>query len=326
MSEDWVETYHKKKREEQAEKGGPGSGHWGHAGRPGKRGGSLPGDVAVSIHTGRTARLRQAEAAGTLVPPGQFQTIDQAQLWFQSQNLEADFTGITNVEAVNEIAGEVERLQGEFGWAFEAHLVIADTGSFRKRLDKTRDWRFLGIQTYESPNCPGKIPELGGDAAAITEDRLTLFRHAHGGPLIYWNPDTVNRNEESIYAMIGLTAAPSKNLAGITAHEFGHVIWSKAAATPDYPYTMNPDEPAYMRFGEKFGHAMNRVGITHRMLKRNVSWYATTNDKEAFAEIFSVMQHPEGQKMSKAFRKRLDKLAAELKKETGLEVLKWSSQ
>jgi len=24
-------------------KGGPGSGHWGHAGRPGKRGGSLPG-------------------------------------------------------------------------------------------------------------------------------------------------------------------------------------------------------------------------------------------------------------------------------------------
>ena len=28
---------------DKAQKGGPGSGHWGHAGRPGKRGGSVPG-------------------------------------------------------------------------------------------------------------------------------------------------------------------------------------------------------------------------------------------------------------------------------------------
>jgi hypothetical protein len=181
------------------------------------------------------------------------------------------------------------------------------------------------MQTYQSGGCPGKIVDLGGDAAAMTEDRSVLVRD-HGGPIIYWNPDTVNRNKENIYATIGLTAAPSKNLAGITAHEMGHVIWSKASATPDYPYTMDPHEPAYMRFGEKFDHAINRVGITRRMLKMNVSWYATTNSKEAFAEIFSVMQHPEGQKMSKAFRKRLDKLAAELQKETGLEVLKWSSR
>jgi len=45
------------------QKGGPGSGHWGHAGRPGKRGGSLPANVAVSIRTGKTARERQAAAA-----------------------------------------------------------------------------------------------------------------------------------------------------------------------------------------------------------------------------------------------------------------------
>ena len=62
MSDDWVERYHREKQVEQDEKGGPGSGHWGHAGRPGKRGGSLPGDVAVSIRTGRTARERQAAA------------------------------------------------------------------------------------------------------------------------------------------------------------------------------------------------------------------------------------------------------------------------
>jgi hypothetical protein len=47
------------------EKGGPGSGHWGHAGRPGNRGGSVSGSVAVSIRTGRTARERQAAAKQT---------------------------------------------------------------------------------------------------------------------------------------------------------------------------------------------------------------------------------------------------------------------
>ena len=325
MSGDWVERYHQERQAEQVEqdeKGGPGSGHWGHAGRPGKRGGSVSGSVAVSVATGRTARERQAAARGDV--PGQFRTIDQATRWFAGQGLEADFAGVTNVEAVNEIAGEVDRLRGEFPWAFEAHPIIADTGNFRNRLSETEDWKFLGVKTYESEGCPGKIVDLGGDAAAMTEDRSTLTRD-HGGPVVYWNPDTVNRNEESMYAMIGLTAAPSKNLAGIMAHEMGHAIWSVAAARPDYPYTTTPDEPAWMRFGEKFGYAMNRVGITRRMLKQNVSWYATTKDKEAFAEIFSVMQHPEGQKMSKAFRTRLDKLAAELKKETGLEVLKWSS-
>ena len=45
------------------EKGGPGSGHWGHAGRPGQRGGSVSGSIAMSIRTGRTARERQAAAA-----------------------------------------------------------------------------------------------------------------------------------------------------------------------------------------------------------------------------------------------------------------------
>jgi len=48
------------------EKGGAGSGHWGHAGRPGKLGGSLPGSVALSIRTGPTAKARQAAAKNGL--------------------------------------------------------------------------------------------------------------------------------------------------------------------------------------------------------------------------------------------------------------------
>lgn len=53
---DWVEEQHRRIHGQQLEedqKGGPGSGHYGHAGRPGRRGGSVPGSVAVSVRTGR---------------------------------------------------------------------------------------------------------------------------------------------------------------------------------------------------------------------------------------------------------------------------------
>lgn len=45
-------------------KGGPGSGNWGHAGRKGSRGGSLPRSTAMSLSTGATAQERQEAARG----------------------------------------------------------------------------------------------------------------------------------------------------------------------------------------------------------------------------------------------------------------------
>ena len=44
-------------------KGGDGSGHYGHAGRPGRVGGSVPASVAMSLRTGATAAERQAAAS-----------------------------------------------------------------------------------------------------------------------------------------------------------------------------------------------------------------------------------------------------------------------
>lgn len=43
-------------------KGGPGSGNWGHVGRPGKLGGSQSNKFAMSIASGKTAAERQAAA------------------------------------------------------------------------------------------------------------------------------------------------------------------------------------------------------------------------------------------------------------------------
>jgi len=42
---DWIEQHYQEQYTKR--KGGPGSGHHGHAGRPGKRGGSLPGKGGV---------------------------------------------------------------------------------------------------------------------------------------------------------------------------------------------------------------------------------------------------------------------------------------
>jgi hypothetical protein len=81
-------------------KGGPGSGHWGHAGRPGHRGGSVAGNIAVSLRTGRTARERQqaaarqqevrtgADVAGT--GPGQFGATKGEELATDKQRQYAD--------------------------------------------------------------------------------------------------------------------------------------------------------------------------------------------------------------------------------------------
>jgi hypothetical protein len=46
-------------------KGGPGSGHHGHAGRPGQRGGSVSGGVAMSLRTGKAATGRKANKVST---------------------------------------------------------------------------------------------------------------------------------------------------------------------------------------------------------------------------------------------------------------------
>lgn len=63
------------------QKGGKGSGNWGHAGRPGKIGGSAPQSgvgAAMSLRTGKTAKIRQAQAANVQPPNNIRQNIEIA--------------------------------------------------------------------------------------------------------------------------------------------------------------------------------------------------------------------------------------------------------
>ena len=57
-------------------KGGPGSGHWGHAGRPGDRGGSAPKSSGMSLRTGRDASRRQQAAKTGMFYKGNLKEAD----------------------------------------------------------------------------------------------------------------------------------------------------------------------------------------------------------------------------------------------------------
>ena len=139
MGDDWIEQYHKKKREDQAEKGGPGSGHWGHAGRPGKRGGSLPGDVAVSIRTGRTA-ASNAAMKRALNTKGRWETKDDPDFSFiyaavrgngplaEEGELKADEFDI--IKAMDQIRGAKRHAQA----------FIKENGDLLEAIDRDGSW------------------------------------------------------------------------------------------------------------------------------------------------------------------------------------------
>jgi len=66
------------------EKGGPGSGNWGHAGRPGMRGGSIPKTSAMSLATGATAAIRQVIAKDLSKEIATTRTMDNGSLVIHS--------------------------------------------------------------------------------------------------------------------------------------------------------------------------------------------------------------------------------------------------
>lgn len=84
-------------------KGGPGSGNWGHAGRPGKRGGSVQRKVGMSLRTGRDAERRQKAAkAGGQFFKGNLKTSSIQQIYDGSSDevkALADETGIIATDA-----------------------------------------------------------------------------------------------------------------------------------------------------------------------------------------------------------------------------------
>lgn len=102
--------------------GGHGSGHYGHAGRRGHQGGSLPGKTAMSLKTGKTAGARQAAASGDWSSKGDVQTRvgggmratvtpdgDNSMLTVVRGETKAEYKDLTEEEALQKGNGEFLR-------------------------------------------------------------------------------------------------------------------------------------------------------------------------------------------------------------------------
>ncbi len=128
---DWVQKQLERIHQEEAQKGGPGSGHYGHAGRPGKRGGSVPGNVAVSIRTGKYAANRQAAASPHKESPLQ----REAREWEEAQS-----DAMATVEARNGKLITQEQFEAD------PHKASKFADLLRQQL-KDRKVRYTGVDT-----------------------------------------------------------------------------------------------------------------------------------------------------------------------------------
>lgn len=316
-------------------KGSGTSGNWGHKGRPGMRGGSLPGGgmgaLGLSSDAPRWDRERATNKQRQSTkekhrPKGQIRsedvhTIKDAQRWFASRGMEADLVGVTNVDAVKESIQAIEDALERHPWMTERIGPLDyKGGSYDIEHAKGKEYRFLGVSTYEGKDVPGKVVDLSGDAFAMTEARGTLVRDL-GGPVIYYSSKGLNSGKGSeLYSQVGIVAKPNGTVYGATTHEMGHAIWDVAASRGRI--SQHTGQPMWGRTGEAHRIAMHDAGITERMLKKNVSWYATTDPREAFAEMYLVLRSTmEQAPTSKAFRAKLGKWAASINDQFGWEVL-----
>lgn len=121
--------------------GGPGSGHWGHASQPGRRGGSLPRSTAMSIRTGKDWERRwEAARRGKKETPEQYR-----QRVYDEIKDRVDFT-----------------VQGAPGLSFSVNSTKDDlTGTglsqpfIRDRVERVAD--FLGAHPTKARNMINKI-------------------------------------------------------------------------------------------------------------------------------------------------------------------------
>jgi hypothetical protein len=165
-------------------KGGPGSGHHGHAGRPGQRGGSVSGSVAMSLRTGKAAAERKAKKSGDAskelsiyfmnVPEG----IYTANGWRSpSQSEKSEF-----VDALAELPQEIQDLwQNEHGLAL---AINPDEDLYGLHMT---NWIILGTDSFRGPVARHEFTHHIVDQPSIRKNLrvykpIQQFNHASRAP------------------------------------------------------------------------------------------------------------------------------------------------
>jgi hypothetical protein len=149
----------------ETEKGGPGSGNYGHVGRPGKRGGSAPTKegvgAAMSLSKGPTAQARQAAASGKKKPEEFVDPVEKT-----IRPIEKEIVGLAKEESVttDEYGEIVSRKRGR-------KSSITFTNDELKAMN-----RYNGVFLHNHPGyLTSKNPDIREHGTSFSPEDLTLF-------------------------------------------------------------------------------------------------------------------------------------------------------
>lgn len=161
------------KRESNSD-GGPGSGNWGHAGRPGKVGGSAPGGgrskrVTTIGPSGEKAYSSFAKERDRLARPHDVSISEFCSLP-RGTVLKGDFSNV-GIKDKSITKLDRNRYVGESGEEYDHFNVLRSRGGKRVILSEDARWR------YETP--PRKGPVEGGDITGSCEKGITISEILH---------------------------------------------------------------------------------------------------------------------------------------------------
>lgn len=174
--------------------GGPGSGNWGHAGRPGHRGGSMPRSGAMSIRTGKDWEKRQAAAKKSAKSTFGQSPVKEARKLGRGEKgvndsvvleFEDGTKGIFKDEKMAHGSVEGEILAYEFsesiGWGLVPETMLFSESGKRGSLQQWVD----GTETAVSYIGPKTSQTLMQEDRMRTMDALLGNGDRHGGNYLY---------------------------------------------------------------------------------------------------------------------------------------------
>lgn len=180
-----------------------------------------------------------------------------------------DFTGLkeSDLPALKESIAAIDRMAEEFPEA-----LVLDDPDAGGRPDFPIIWKFNGIGTTSSPECPGNVRDLMGDAWGATKGLSSGIR--------IW----INTAEGSSFddgsgdlGLIGFTVA--KGPAEAMVHEWGHVMHVK------YSHSL---QDAQWSIGDVY----DSFAKPRRQVFRDTSIYAGFSEEERYAEVFAILHIP----------------------------------
>lgn len=249
--------------------GEPGGGQWVG------EGGNAATAAAAAVGMGRTPR---------------FAGVRNAEVYARKRFGYADFSGLkdSDLPTLQTVIDQIDRLADKYPQTAPSRPDWVTPSS--------PSWGFGGVGTYDSPECPQKVRDLGQDAWAVTNNGggfdPTSIGHQPGnpenvegykatqGPYIWFRPDGFSDIKDSMLGQIGFML--SRNTEEAAIHEFGHVV---AATTED----------SVGAFGRALYDVYNPAENPRTSIGRDVSVYAADRShEEGFAEIFLIANTKDG--------------------------------